>query len=72
MLLAALKAEVGEYVAAHADHRDEAGHALVVRNRSRQGPPLAVSRAGLPRAFARSSAVLGNSLGLGFDAASDA
>ena len=32
MLLAALKAEVDEYVAAHADHRDEAGHALVVRN----------------------------------------
>ena len=32
MLLAALKAEVDEYVAQHADHRDEAGHALVVRN----------------------------------------
>src|SRR5215471_1835974 len=32
MLLAALKAEVDEYVAEHADHRDEAGHALVVRN----------------------------------------
>jgi putative transposase len=32
MLLAALKAEVDEYVSAHADHRDEAGHALVVRN----------------------------------------
>ena len=32
MLLAALKAEVDDYVAEHADHRDEAGHALVVRN----------------------------------------
>src|SRR5712692_5732769 len=32
MLLAALKAEVDQYVAEHADHRDEAGHALVVRN----------------------------------------
>jgi putative transposase len=32
MLLAALKAEVDEYVGQHADHRDEAGHALVVRN----------------------------------------
>src|SRR5262252_7629771 len=32
MLLAALQAEVDEYVAQHADHRDEAGHALVVRN----------------------------------------
>ena len=32
MLLAALKAEVDEYVTQHADHRDEAGHALVVRN----------------------------------------
>src|SRR6266849_3171721 len=32
MLLAALRAEVAEYVAQHADHRDEAGHALVVRN----------------------------------------
>jgi hypothetical protein len=32
LLLAALKAEVDEYVAQHADHRDEAGHALVVRN----------------------------------------
>jgi transposase-like protein len=32
MLVAALKAEVDEYVAQHADHRDEAGHALVVRN----------------------------------------
>ena len=32
MLLAALRAEVDEYVAQHADHRDEAGHALVVRN----------------------------------------
>jgi len=31
MLLAALKAEVDQYVAEHADHRDEAGHALVVR-----------------------------------------
>jgi transposase-like protein len=32
MLLAALKAEVDEYVAQHADHRDESGYALVVRN----------------------------------------
>jgi transposase-like protein len=32
MLLAALKAEVEDYVAQHADHRDDAGHALVVRN----------------------------------------
>ena len=32
MLLMALKAEIDEYVAQHADHRDEAGHALVVRN----------------------------------------
>jgi transposase-like protein len=32
MLVAALKAEVDEYVAQHADHRDEVGHALVVRN----------------------------------------
>jgi transposase-like protein len=32
MLLAALKAEVDEYVAQHAEHRDGAGHALVVRN----------------------------------------
>src|SRR5262245_85102 len=32
MLLAALKAEVDEYVAQHAEHRDAAGHALVVRN----------------------------------------
>ena len=32
MLLTALKAEVDEYVAQHADHRDEVGHALVVRN----------------------------------------
>lgn len=32
MLVAALKAEVDEYVAEHADHRDEAGRALVVRN----------------------------------------
>src|SRR3977135_2017727 len=32
MLLAALKAEVDAYVSEHADHRDEAGHALVVRN----------------------------------------
>jgi len=30
--LAALKAEVDQYVAEHADHRDEVGHALVVRN----------------------------------------
>ena len=32
MLGAALKAEVDEYVAQHADQRDEDGHALVVRN----------------------------------------
>ena len=32
MLVAALKAEVDQYIAEHADHRDEAGHALVVRN----------------------------------------
>ncbi len=32
MLLTALRAEVDEYVAQHADHCDEAGHALVVRN----------------------------------------
>jgi putative transposase len=32
MLLAALRAEVDEYVGQHADHRDDAGHALVVRN----------------------------------------
>ena len=32
MLLAALRAEVDEYVAQRADHRDEVGHALVVRN----------------------------------------
>ncbi len=32
MLLAALKAEVDEYLGQHADHRDNAGHALVVRN----------------------------------------
>jgi transposase-like protein len=32
MLLAALKAEVDQYIAEHADHRDEVGHALVVRN----------------------------------------
>src|SRR6266498_383928 len=32
MLLAALRAEVDEYVSQHVDHRDEAGHALVVRN----------------------------------------
>jgi putative transposase len=32
MLVAALRAEVDEYVGQHADHRDEAGHALVVRN----------------------------------------
>jgi len=31
-LVTALKTEVDEYVAQHADHRDEAGHALVVRN----------------------------------------
>jgi thioredoxin reductase (NADPH) len=29
---AALKAEVDQYIAEHVDHRDEAGHALVVRN----------------------------------------
>ena len=32
MLLAALKAEVDQYIAEHAEHRDKAGHALVVRN----------------------------------------
>jgi transposase-like protein len=32
MLVAALKAEVDEYVSQHAEYRDEAGHALVVRN----------------------------------------
>jgi transposase-like protein len=32
MLVAALKAEVDQYIADHADHRDAAGHALVVRN----------------------------------------
>jgi len=32
MLVAALKAEVDQYVADHADHRDAAGHALIVRN----------------------------------------
>lgn len=32
MLVAALKAEVDHYVAEHADHRDDNGHALVVRN----------------------------------------
>src|SRR2546423_14228 len=32
MLVAALKAEVDEYIAEHEDRRDDAGHALVVRN----------------------------------------
>ena len=32
MLLAALKAEVDEYIAQHTGQRDEDGHALVVRN----------------------------------------
>src|SRR6266542_5245058 len=32
MQLAALRAEVDEYVSQHVDHRDAAGHALVVRN----------------------------------------
>jgi transposase-like protein len=32
MLVAALKAEVDDYVTQHADHRDADGHALVVRN----------------------------------------
>ena len=32
MLVAALKAEVDQYIADHAEHRDEAAHALVVRN----------------------------------------
>jgi transposase-like protein len=32
MLVTALKAEVDEYVTQHSDHRDETGHALVVRN----------------------------------------
>jgi len=31
-LLGALKAEVDEYTAEQADHRDDAGHALAVRN----------------------------------------
>lgn len=35
MLVAALKAEVDEYVGQHADHRDEGGHALVVQRRGR-------------------------------------
>ena len=34
MLLAALRAEVDDYIAHHVDHRDEIGHALVVRNGS--------------------------------------
>jgi putative transposase len=32
MLVAALKAEVDEYIAQHVDQRDEDGHSLVVRN----------------------------------------
>src|SRR5262249_8338017 len=32
MLLAALKAEVDQYITEHAEHRDAAGHALGVRN----------------------------------------
>jgi hypothetical protein len=32
MPLAALRAQVDDYVGQHAEHRDEAGHALVVRN----------------------------------------
>src|SRR5437870_2136654 len=32
MLLAALRAEVDQYICERADHRDEAGRALVVRN----------------------------------------
>ena len=32
VLLAALKAEIDQYITEHADHRDETGHALVVRN----------------------------------------
>ena len=36
MLTTALEAEVGQYVAAHEGERDEAGHALVVRNGHRQ------------------------------------
>jgi hypothetical protein len=45
MLLAALKAEVDEYVAAHADHRDKVGHALVVRNGAAE-PRKVVTAAG--------------------------
>jgi putative transposase len=32
MLVAAVKAEVDQYIADHAEHRDAVGHALVVRN----------------------------------------
>ncbi len=45
MLVAALKAEVDEYVAEHADHRDEAGRALVVRN-GVSGPRKVTTAAG--------------------------
>jgi len=43
MLVAALKAEVDEYIAQHGDDRDEAGHALVVRNG--RGEPRKVTTA---------------------------
>src|SRR6266700_1444242 len=39
MLLAALEAEVDQYIADHAEHRDAAGHALVVRISKRSGMP---------------------------------
>src|SRR6266581_1039233 len=45
MLLTALKAEVDEYVAEHTDMRDEAGHALVVRNGVSE-PPRVTTTAG--------------------------
>lgn len=40
MLLAALKAEVDDYVERHRSERDEQGHALVVRNGQAQGRKL--------------------------------
>jgi transposase-like protein len=43
MLVTALKAEVDEYIAQHGDDRDEAGHALVVRNG--RGEPRKVTTA---------------------------
>src|SRR3982074_3255600 len=45
MLVAALKAEVDEYIAEHAEHRDDAGHALVVRN-GRAEPRTVTTAAG--------------------------